>query len=74
MFGTDDLPRFVLSGVMLSITPSADSLDLITRSVTQGVRAGAASAFTVFVMSELLWCVGRSMNVRPATGEQVNGR
>jgi len=44
MFGTHDLSLFVLSGLLLNITPGADSLFMITRSVTQGARAGAVAA------------------------------
>jgi RhtB (resistance to homoserine/threonine) family protein len=47
MFGTHDLPLFVLSGLLLNITPGADSLYIITRSVTQGARAGAVAALGV---------------------------
>ena len=47
MFGTHDLPLFVLSGLLLNITPGADSLFIITRSVTQGARAGAVAALGV---------------------------
>jgi threonine/homoserine/homoserine lactone efflux protein len=49
MFGTHDLPLFVLSGLLLNITPGADSLFIITRSVTQGARAGAVAALGVSV-------------------------
>ena len=43
MFGTHDLPLFILSGLLLNITPEADSLYIATHSVTQGVRAGMAA-------------------------------
>jgi threonine/homoserine/homoserine lactone efflux protein len=49
MFGTHDLPLFVLSGLLLNITPGADSLYIITRSVTQGARAGVLAALGVSV-------------------------
>ncbi len=44
MLGTHDLPLFVLSGLLLNITPGPDSLYIVTRSVTQGARAGAIAA------------------------------
>ena len=40
MLGTHDLALFVVSGLLLNITPGADSLYIATRSMTQGVRAG----------------------------------
>jgi len=49
MFGTHDLPLFVLSGLLLNITPGTDSLYIITRSVTQGARAGGLAALGVTV-------------------------
>jgi len=47
MLGTHDLPLFVASGLLLNITPGADSLYIVTRSVTQGVRAGVAAALGI---------------------------
>jgi len=49
MFGTHDLLLFILSGLLLNITPGADSLYIITRSVSQGSRAGMAAAFGIGV-------------------------
>jgi threonine/homoserine/homoserine lactone efflux protein len=49
MLGTHDLPLFVLSGLLLNITPGADSLYIIARSVTQGGRAGGVAALGVTV-------------------------
>jgi threonine/homoserine/homoserine lactone efflux protein len=43
MFGTHDLTVFVISGLLLNITPGADSLYIATRSASQGVRAGVAA-------------------------------
>jgi len=47
MFGTHDLPLFILSGVLLNITPGADSLFIATRSLSHGVRAGIAAALGI---------------------------
>jgi threonine/homoserine/homoserine lactone efflux protein len=49
MFGTHDLLIFILSGLLLNITPGADSLYIITRSISQGSRAGMAAAFGIGV-------------------------
>ena len=43
MLGTHDLAIFVISGLLLNITPGADSLYIATRSASQGVRAGVAA-------------------------------
>ena len=49
MLGTHDLPLFIISGLLLNITPGVDSLYIATRSVTQGVRAGVAAALGIGV-------------------------
>lgn len=47
MFGTHDLALFIVSGLLLNVTPGADSLYIATRSITQGVRAGVAAALGI---------------------------
>jgi threonine/homoserine/homoserine lactone efflux protein len=47
MSGIHDLPLFVLSGLLLNIMPGPDSLLIMTRSATQGWRAGSAAAFGI---------------------------
>ncbi|HEY8026308.1 MAG TPA: LysE family translocator [Burkholderiaceae bacterium] len=47
MFGVHDLTLFIVSGLLLNITPGPDSLYIIGRSATQGWRAGAAAAFGI---------------------------
>ena len=47
MFGTHDLPLFVLAGVLLNVTPGPDMLYIIGRSTGQGWKAGAAATFGV---------------------------
>lgn len=47
MLGTHDLFLFVVSGLLLNISPGADSLYIATRSITQGVRAGVAAALGI---------------------------
>lgn len=47
MLGIHDLPLFILSGLLLNITPGADSLYIATRSASQGVRAGIAAALGI---------------------------
>ncbi len=44
MFGIHDLPLFVISGLLLNIMPGPDSLLIMTRSATQGARAGITTA------------------------------
>lgn len=41
MPGTHDLTLFVISGLLLNITPGADFVYVLTRAATQGFRAGA---------------------------------
>ena len=47
MFGIHDLPLFVLSGLLLNILPGPDSLLIMTRSATQGWRAGCTAALGI---------------------------
>lgn len=47
MFGTQDLPLFVVSGLLLNMVPGPDSLLIATRSAGQGWRAGSAAALGV---------------------------
>lgn len=44
MFGIHDLALFIVSGLLLNIMPGPDSLLIMTRSATQGWRAGAAAS------------------------------
>ncbi len=47
MLGIHDLPLFVVSGLLLNITPGADSLYIATRSATQGFKAGVMAALGI---------------------------
>lgn len=47
MLGTHDLALFLVSGVLLNITPGADSLYIASRSIGQGARAGAIAALGI---------------------------
>lgn len=47
MFGIHDLPLFIVSGLLLNIMPGPDSLLIMTRSATQGWRAGVAASLGI---------------------------
>ena len=47
MFGTHDLVMFVIAGLLLNITPGADTLYIVGRSASQGARAGAVAALGI---------------------------
>ncbi|MCS0584251.1 LysE family translocator [Massilia pinisoli] len=47
MLGIHDLSLFVVSGLLLNIMPGPDSLLIMTRSATQGWRAGSAAALGI---------------------------
>lgn len=47
MLGIHDLTLFVISGLLLNITPGPDSLYIIGRSAAQGHKAGMAAAFGI---------------------------
>jgi threonine/homoserine/homoserine lactone efflux protein len=47
VLGTHDLWLFVLSGLLLNVTPGPDTLYIVGRSSTQGWRAGAVAALGI---------------------------
>lgn len=47
MFGIHDLTIFILSGLLLNLTPGADTLLIVSQSVGRGWRAGAVAALGV---------------------------
>jgi threonine/homoserine/homoserine lactone efflux protein len=47
MFGIHDLALFIVSGLLLNIMPGPDSLLIMTRSATQGWRAGCTAALGI---------------------------
>ncbi|WKB52518.1 LysE family translocator [Eleftheria terrae] len=47
MLGTQHLLLFVVSGLLLNIAPGPDSLLVVTRSASQGWRAGSAAALGI---------------------------
>lgn len=47
MFGTQDLALFIVSGLLLNIAPGPDSILVMTRSATQGFKAGSAAALGI---------------------------
>jgi threonine/homoserine/homoserine lactone efflux protein len=47
MLGTHDLPLFILSGLLLNLTPGPDTLYIVGRSATQGWRAGTVAALGI---------------------------
>lgn len=47
MFGTHDLWLFVLSGLLLNITPGPDTALVVARSTQMGLRGGVAASFGI---------------------------
>jgi threonine/homoserine/homoserine lactone efflux protein len=47
MPGTHDLWLFVLSGLLLNVTPGPDTLYIVARSTAQGLRGGAMAAMGI---------------------------
>jgi threonine/homoserine/homoserine lactone efflux protein len=47
VFGTHDLWLFVLSGFLLNVTPGPDTLYIVGRGSTLGLRAGAVAALGI---------------------------
>jgi threonine/homoserine/homoserine lactone efflux protein len=47
MFGTEHLGLFILTGLLLNITPGQDTLYIVGRSLSQGRRAGLLSVLGI---------------------------
>jgi len=47
MLGTQHLPLFVVSGILLNLTPGQDTLYIVGRSAAQGRRAGILSVLGI---------------------------
>jgi len=47
MYGIENYLGFILSGIILNLTPGADTLYILTRSISQGRRAGVYSVFGI---------------------------
>lgn len=47
MFGIHDLGVFIVSGLLLNVMPGPDSLLIMTRSASQGARAGCVAAWGI---------------------------
>jgi threonine/homoserine/homoserine lactone efflux protein len=47
MFGTQHLELFIVSGLLLNITPGQDTLYIVGRSVSQGRRGGLLSVLGI---------------------------
>ena len=47
MFGIENYPLFISSGILLNITPGNDSMYILTRSISQGRSAGIFSVIGI---------------------------
>src|SRR5262245_7295975 len=47
MFGTHDLPLFVISGLLLNIAPGVDFLYVLSRAASRGTLAGVWAALGI---------------------------
>ena len=47
MFGTQNYSLFLLSAILLNITPGQDTLYIVGRSIAQGRRAGLLSVLGI---------------------------
>jgi len=47
MFGIDNYGVFVISGILLNITPGPDTMYILGRSISQGRRAGILSVLGI---------------------------
>jgi len=56
MFGIHDFGLFLITGILLNLTPGPDTVYILGRSIAQGREAGIASAFGISVGSIFHTC------------------
>lgn len=56
MFGIHDFGLFLISGILLNLTPGPDTVYILGRSIAQGREAGVASAFGISIGSIFHTC------------------
>lgn len=64
MFGIENYLGFILAGILLNLTPGTDSMYIITRSVSQGQKAGFYSVLGIIsgsLIHTLLAALGLSV-------------
>jgi RhtB (resistance to homoserine/threonine) family protein len=64
MFGIQNLPLFLISCVLLNITPGQDTVYIVGQSISKGRKAGTVSVFGIMsgvLMHTLLAALGLSM-------------
>jgi threonine/homoserine/homoserine lactone efflux protein len=47
MLGTQNLPLFIASGLLLNLMPGPDTLYIVGRSISQGRKAGVVSVLGI---------------------------
>ena len=47
MFGIENYVGFIMAGILLNLTPGADTMYILTRSISQGTRAGVYSVLGI---------------------------
>jgi threonine/homoserine/homoserine lactone efflux protein len=47
MYGIENYVGFVIAGILLNLTPGADTMYILTRSISQGRRAGVYSVLGI---------------------------
>ena len=47
MYGIENYLGFIIAGILLNLTPGADTMYILTRSITQGRRAGIYSVLGI---------------------------
>ena len=55
MFGTQHLAIFILSGILLNLTPGQDTFYIVGRSISQGKRAGLLSVLPLRHCGRVSW-------------------
>lgn len=56
MFGITNFEAFILAGIILNLTPGADTMYILGRSISQGKKAGTLSALGI-ATGALIHCV-----------------
>ncbi|GGD25763.1 LysE family translocator [Hyunsoonleella pacifica] len=62
MFGITNFEAFILAGIILNLTPGADTMYILGRSISQGKKAGVLSALGI-ATGALIHCIFASLGL-----------
>jgi RhtB (resistance to homoserine/threonine) family protein len=71
MFGITNFETFLIAAILLNITPGADTIYILSRSISQGKKAGILSAFGISTGS-LVHCIIAAFGLSVIIAQSAN--